>query len=511
MVRVLFGLCVCLFSAYAELPAATGFGPLRAVNEAPEAIKNAAKAIVKIRTRDGAGTGFFILGGDVFLTNNHVVGPENCSLEGCFAELDLNFAHGEKPESKKVFLVPFFRDGERDLTAFEVYTPSKENPKAERYKSPNALEFSAKPGALLEKNLYLIGHGLGGLKRWSEDTPDETFGDWIYSDHCSLPGCSGSPMLNAEGKIEGLVHSGLRFSEETIDLASPRSLAVFTEAKPFLSLIQESSAETRKNTLEEFVSLPLSGEMDLEDVSNLALIMDVMLGRGLGSVKALPGKGKKKKKESEVRLVADLLKVCESEVENEDHANDPQYTYEMCEAARAALICAKDDKYYTPSLCPTTEEQETWAGLYEEIAELVQLKNEDPIEWQLAAAIDFAPSREDMRKRARVKLLEILETRKLNTFETLQYIATTALTKEDMVYKGTDYLEVLTNYTKYPRYRLGYENIALALESLADHPTKPFLTKPELQALFTTFLQDPKALVTLKAELESFAYEHGLE
>src|SRR5688572_20585820 len=72
-----------------ELPK---FREMKNPSEAPEKLRRAADAVVKIETADGYGTGSFISPDGLMLTNNHVLGTIDdhaCAREGCYITLHI--------------------------------------------------------------------------------------------------------------------------------------------------------------------------------------------------------------------------------------------------------------------------------------------------------------------------------------------------------------------------------------------------------------------------------------
>src|SRR4051812_11010331 len=64
-------------------------------SDAPEPIRAAAAAVVRIGTPWSNATGSFISADGLLLTNNHVLGVEVCPREGCFAKLSFSYERGQ--------------------------------------------------------------------------------------------------------------------------------------------------------------------------------------------------------------------------------------------------------------------------------------------------------------------------------------------------------------------------------------------------------------------------------
>jgi hypothetical protein len=85
-----------------------------------------------------------------------------------------------------------------------------------------------------------VGHPLGRLKKWSSGVVIDDDGGWFESTVFSLPGSSGSPILDDQGRIVGLLHRG----SDGFDL--------LTRTSSLVSAIASSSA-----ALEAAMSAPL--------------------------------------------------------------------------------------------------------------------------------------------------------------------------------------------------------------------------------------------------------------
>jgi hypothetical protein len=222
MKRLFFGCFLSFFATQspAAFPQPSGMLPLRPVPEAPENLKKAAQAIVLIETLDqGSGTGFFLKKSGALVTNAHVLGPENCTREGCYADLAFSLEHGGKVEKKHTFLVPLFTDAHWDISVFSVFLPTAKKPKAQRFVPSHGLEFSHDPAkGLVGREIFLLGHPFGGLKRWSSAAVFEIHGEWGSSEHCTPGGYSGSPMLDEKGEIVGIVHRALVEDDRCLSL-----------------------------------------------------------------------------------------------------------------------------------------------------------------------------------------------------------------------------------------------------------------------------------------------------
>ena len=190
--------------------ATTNAGPdLPQVNDivtATAAIQKAAKAVVLIRTAGASASGSFISGTGLLLTNNHVLGDATCPLEGCYVQLTFQRQRGQQRlQPVTVFAVPQSVDVGLDMAVVQMY----DRPGGSKLVTPDFLSFNAQtPASLFGLHVTVVGHPEARLKKWSDGVVFDATGSWFRSTNYSLPGNSGSPILDDNGQIVGLLHRG---------------------------------------------------------------------------------------------------------------------------------------------------------------------------------------------------------------------------------------------------------------------------------------------------------------
>ena len=157
-----------------------------------ELVRHAKPAVVYLRGVDKAGSGFFVTGTGVIVTNAHVARGEE-SLQTLLvtgeqleakvlyidADLDIALAKVDKPPTKREFphlalaSASTVREGE---TVLAIGNPG------------DAMPFSATKGIVSAVGVF----------------PDAGPGTWVQTDAPINPGNSGGPLLNSRGEVIGI-------------------------------------------------------------------------------------------------------------------------------------------------------------------------------------------------------------------------------------------------------------------------------------------------------------------
>lgn len=197
-------------------PEYPGLG-MKNVDEAPEALRKAAEAVVLISTGGSYGTGSWVSKDGRLLTNNHVLGllgSGQCAREGCNIQLGVDFQLGSPVRPRiKVFAEPLGVQPEFDVAVFQIWT---DETRREKFVPPHHLEVLATSGKDLRgQELHVIGHPVASVKKWATGQISRRMGKWIISSHFGLPGNSGSPILNNSGQMVGIIHRGYIKPDDT--------------------------------------------------------------------------------------------------------------------------------------------------------------------------------------------------------------------------------------------------------------------------------------------------------
>jgi V8-like Glu-specific endopeptidase len=176
------------------------------VTSATSTMKTAANAVVRLHLAGSYGTGSYISSTGLVLTNNHVLGAEECPAEGCFVEVNEHYQRGEPQTDAVTYRAkPVAIDVGLDVAVVQLEDPKTH----EKPSTPDYLEFDAQEAdALIGQHVTIVGHPEGTLKKWTDGTVLDATGKWVTTSAYILPGDSGSPILNDAGKIVGLIHRG---------------------------------------------------------------------------------------------------------------------------------------------------------------------------------------------------------------------------------------------------------------------------------------------------------------
>lgn len=197
MKKYLIAICfLCLSPAF-------GMGKkdmISMLNKLNQGVVNIETTIVYSAYRNAGitgGTGFLInKEKGIFLTNSHIVSP------GSVCRYTIRFSDGKEAKAKLVYYDPW-----QDFAFLEV--SPKEIPE-----STDALRLKPK-GVAENEEVFIIGNNGGKEYSFLSGRVANRFESMGYFPNQSFritlnnaPGSSGSPVLNMDGEVIGLIHSG---------------------------------------------------------------------------------------------------------------------------------------------------------------------------------------------------------------------------------------------------------------------------------------------------------------
>jgi hypothetical protein len=322
---------------------------LNDVLTAPASIQTAAKAVVRIRTARQSATGFFISATGRLLTNNHVLGDTVCPIEGCSVEITFMRQRGQallKPVI--VFAVPEAMNAGLDMAVVQLY----DRRGGAKLDSPDYLTFHSQDSAsLIGKHVTIVGHPEGRLKKWTDGVVVDASGKWFQTTAYILPGDSGSPVLDDEGQIVGLIHR------------SPDSQDLFTTNGANLYSIGSASA-----AIIAAMTAPLPGTMisvAAATTSTDFLADDLVYLNAHATTVNADG--------ASVSALSLLGKACDDALARHDFTSpdDMDRALSPCYHAQTWIDCRMDASAVSYGVvCPTGSEATDWANRFQGVNQL---------------------------------------------------------------------------------------------------------------------------------------------
>jgi hypothetical protein len=317
------------------------FSAFKDIGDAPAAIKTAAGAVFRIRTARAAGTGSFISADGQLLTNNHVLGIEVCPREGCYASISLHHERGAAPDSPiDVFMKPLHVSVGLDMAVLQAFTIDEAGTPLAPLATPEFLAFDGRDAAsLVGEKVYVVGHPEAHLKKWSTGEVATADGAWFQSTAFSLPGNSGSPIVNEAGQIVGLLHRG----PSGQDLITRRGVIVYSIGTASSALIAAMAEE-----------LPPTMRSIAADVKDEDVVANELVYLNARASTATVEKAPKP-------ILGILAAACDAGLARNDFASPEELEtfLEPCDAATRWIDCQVDTKGAF-SVCPDEPDKQAW-------------------------------------------------------------------------------------------------------------------------------------------------------
>jgi hypothetical protein len=473
-----FGSSACSSSSQ---PASVDLPHFQDLSSAPPAIEHSARAVVRIATATESGTGSFISSTGLLVTNNHVLGAPVCPVEGCVIELSLEHQRGEARHRPVVaFAVPQAVDLGLDIATLQIYQqrggPMFPSPDFLRFDSRSALE-------LLGTHVFVVGHPEASLKRWTDGTVVDTDGQWFKSTAFTLPGDSGSPTLDEQGNIVGLVHRGATGE----DLITSNSVNVYSIGTPSAALLAAASA-------------PLPSGMVSTKASTTAasvLANNLVFLNGQAPNALVDGQ--------QTSVLSVLAQACDAALARTDFVSidDMRATQAPCFDAMSWLECRTDLTQPRPSsACADTA---AWASRFQKVNEASRGLN-----GQISLnAVSFAVAR----------LSSTMDAGKAAGSASLSAALDEAQTPLDLIltpylaafgidtYAGVSVAEYVRGYRQVAHYELAASNLANAAGWLYDNGA---FSKADVAQMLRDLDDDRNVSLGSKLLVEELRYDFGV-
>lgn len=458
--------------SFADLPGAT------------PSIRTAARAVVRIRTAGEAATGSFISSTGLLLTNNHVLGIPVCPVEGCAVELTFMHQRGEPTRwpSKNVFAVPVAVDAGLDMAIVQIHTSNG----GDFLSTPDFLTLTPRDaGSLLGTHVTIVGHPEGRLKKWTTGQVVDAAGDWLTVGAYTLPGDSGSPILDDDGAIVGLVHSG----PTSEDLVTNVGVNVYTIGTASASLMAASQAPVPATMISTTHAM---ADADVVTYDRVFLNAGAPMA---GSADA------------PVSVLALLGQACDTALARQDFRSpdDLSSALQPCYDAQLWIECRADatKTAYAP-VCPPEAELPAWKSRFEAMNQAwIGLNGNTDLSPVSFGFASLASSMDEGRTSGAAKLSAALDAaHPVLDFSIANYLAAFAIE----TYDGTNIADYARGYRSVPGYEFEARSIAYTLGWLdSDH----LVTGDELISLFQQLLGDHQVNVGTKLYVEETLYAIG--
>jgi Trypsin-like peptidase domain len=452
----------------------------RDVSDAPPAIRIAAEAVVRIATAGEIATGSFITPTGVLLTNNHVLGVTVCPREGCYAKITFMYQRNATvQEPKTVFVVPMAVSAGLDMAAVQVYSDAGGSP----LDTPQYLALkSLDAGSLLGTHVHVVGHPEGHLKKWAQGDVANSDGTWLWFTAYSLPGNSGSPILDDEGHMVGILHSG----PTSQDLVSNQG-------------VDEYSIGTASAALIAAMAAPLPAAMrstqdpvtDEEVAQFHAVYLNARAGSAIVNGAPRP-------------VLSSLGAQCDAALAKQSYASPTDLADGLapCLAAGLWIECRADATPGGFGVCPP--DASAWAQRYASVYGLWLAFNGE----LMLDMVSFGPAALAMSKDSGVSTGAGTLAAALSTagapldFRTADYLAAFDIAS----YSGASVLDFLHGYAKSPGYFLSGTFIASAALWLNSHRR---LSGPDTLSFLRALAGDDRVDIGTKLYIEDVLYGSG--
>jgi V8-like Glu-specific endopeptidase len=467
------------------------FHRLKNFQQAPATIQEAARAVVRIGTAASAGTGSFISGEGLLLTNNHVLGTSSaaCPEEGCFVYLSWDLELGKSFKTLEVFVEPINRSITLDLSLLQIWT---DRTKTKKLSTPFFLSLDSTPAQNeIGKELFAIGHPGAHLKKWVAGKVFEANGRWLWSQHYLLPGMSGGPLLSAEGKLVGIVHRIEKAHDESTKKEF-KSITIGTNASAIRTFLDETPGAK--------IFFSVKEQHSPEDI--LKFKYAYLNGRS-GTVE-VEGRGTQS-------MLSLLANTCDNALKKVDEGLRKTEITSVEEAGGTLQICMDAKRWFNcrnPTIgkgylsCPGEIEKDLWVARFNAAEKLIEELNDDYAEgWVILPAIlESGLDKSNQRELELIKAYVDRTDGKLNLKRAFFLLDSKNLNAQ---YRGTAIYPFLKNYAQVPFYGSQLKWVIRAYQQLLDDDAVPY---GELAGAVRGLLNDDHLSIGNKLELEELAY-----
>jgi len=451
--------------------------------DAPTPIKTAAVAVVRVATAGEVATGSFISSTGLLLTNNHVLGVTVCPKEGCYVQITRVLQRGApdmKPEV--VFAVPVAVDVGLDMAVAQLY----DGPGGRMVDSPQHLTLAQNDGpSLVGRHINIVGHPEGHLKKWTDGVVTELDGEWFRTTAYTLPGDSGSPVLDDTGAMVGVMHRGAvgedLFSSSSVNVFSvgtPAALLAASMSAPLPAAMISTQADTTEDKVVDNDAVYLNGRVANAKVNGQPVSVLSILGRA-----------------------------CDAALARQDFQSPDDLSTALvpCYHAMNWIECRTDASSVSyGTVCPAADDSTAWAARFRAVNALWWGMNGQVDLYAVSFAIAHLQATMAAGATAGSQSLgEALATSSPPLdFGLANYLAA----YEMFSYGGTDLVDYVKNYPKVLHYELQAFSIASTSGWLL---SKGRLPRDQALSILSQLAGDPSVDIGAKLYIEEFRFHSG--
>ncbi len=470
-------------------------------NDAPLPIANAAKAVVRVAEH---GTGFFVSDDGILVTNNHVLGVSECIRSGCYVKIDFDFEVGQdNGETKTFFAEPLLLDVPLDLAAYQIKEVDADGKVLDKISTRHFLEFTDRTAAsLLDEEVYVVGHPNANLKKWMTAKVFKDVGSWFYIDSLVLGGNSGSPVLDKEGNVVGLLHRGT----EAISRNGAKGLSICSAANDLVAVLGGKTGFS-SDKLKDDKKIDVLLDLDAGSItkSNAALYEGYLFAAHISKCKNDSGE--------EEHVLNALGDACDGYLMQDfsklDSPDNGLALIQSCYAAIDWVNCPNTEEGKDFKTCPEVDDKQKWLDRMSKLTEKAREINFDkPYLFAVFGPTAFEKSQEDSLGKANSQLSDYL--RKYSPtldFSLANVKVLVAESSDDLTYKKDDLVDYLLNFEKTSYYKFYIEDIAQGLLALYDIKA---ISDEQTNYTFNKLFADADLALEEKLQVEMLVFQKGL-